>query len=472
MTDSKHEEKKQIEEQMQTTGQIEQSVEPGDAQENKEQAVGPQVGTGVAEKSAVAPATPPSQPHVVIDEEFKYLLPRPNDESRATLVADLRTNECRDALVVCRNTEGVDDDTLLDGYTRHAICIEFGIPYQITHMEFSSRAEAKYWIIQNQFERRNLNDFQKIEVGLKLKSVIAAQAKANCVAGEQGLANLPNPINTRDAIAKLVNVSSRQVGKVEIILDEGTEEQIQKARSGESSISAIYNEIRPSKSTERPESSAKSTSPPPESISATSPQGNSNDEQKPVDDSTKTNADKAKTTAHAEQATTTKKAITTFTELDELCQEGQFDGKKLRKASAKLQSAVDDLAEVNVTAAEMVEAGMVYHNLNVCIETLSKQGVNTDSLKKSLQVKLDQYTATHQKLAAMAKFIAEYQPMANALFEQCSKAEEQDVLTMIQEKFEENKAVFDEAMAFAQKRSVHILNGIDAPVPSGWFTFS
>jgi hypothetical protein len=42
-----------------------------------------------------------------------------------------------------------------------------------------TRLEAKIWMIQNQLARRNLEPYQRAELVLRMKPLIAAKAKAN-----------------------------------------------------------------------------------------------------------------------------------------------------------------------------------------------------------------------------------------------------------------------------------------------------
>jgi hypothetical protein len=43
--------------------------------------------------------------------------------------------------------------------------------------EFDNEEEAKIWIIHNQLGRRNLIDYQRVELALALKPLIAKKAK-------------------------------------------------------------------------------------------------------------------------------------------------------------------------------------------------------------------------------------------------------------------------------------------------------
>ena len=80
--------------------------------------------------------------NIVIDEEFKFLLPTLDKETYARLEEDIIQNGCRDALVLW-------GDVLIDGYNRYAICTEHDIPFKTVNKELGTREDALIWIITN-----------------------------------------------------------------------------------------------------------------------------------------------------------------------------------------------------------------------------------------------------------------------------------------------------------------------------------
>lgn len=103
--------------------------------------------------------------------------------------------------------------------------------------------------------------------------------------------------------------------------------------------------------------------------------------------------------------------VATYTDCGVLSDEGQFDGKKLRKAIAQLQEAVDNLSLVSTVVAELLEAGHAFHNLTTAIDVLSKHPKTENALKplkQLLEKNRDQFNASNQKLMAMKKFVEEF----------------------------------------------------------------
>ena len=75
------------------------------------------------------------------------------------------------------------------------------------------------WIYQNQIGKRNLTDYSRVEVALKLKETIAKKAEARMKSGGNPVSDLSQGQNgkTRDVIADMAGVSAGNVSKVEYI---------------------------------------------------------------------------------------------------------------------------------------------------------------------------------------------------------------------------------------------------------------
>ena len=92
-------------------------------------------------------------PKIIIDEEFKALLPALDKDTFALLEENLLQNGCRDSIVLW-------GDILIDGHNRYEICSKHGIEFNTISRDFTSREEALIWIISTQVSRRNLNPMQ------------------------------------------------------------------------------------------------------------------------------------------------------------------------------------------------------------------------------------------------------------------------------------------------------------------------
>ncbi len=91
----------------------------------------------------------PKNINIVVDEEFRDLLPPLTDEVYQELEKSLLSEGCRDDIVLW-------NDVIVDGHNRYEICQRHGLPFETTSKDFASRDTAKIWIISTQFARRQL----------------------------------------------------------------------------------------------------------------------------------------------------------------------------------------------------------------------------------------------------------------------------------------------------------------------------
>ena len=92
-------------------------------------------------------------PIVEIDPEFQALIPIMVKEEKDALEASLLAEGCRESIILWNTL-------IVDGHMRYALCQKNNIEFGMVHKEFESRDQAKIWIINNQFARRNLTPRQ------------------------------------------------------------------------------------------------------------------------------------------------------------------------------------------------------------------------------------------------------------------------------------------------------------------------
>jgi site-specific DNA-methyltransferase (adenine-specific) len=136
---------------------------------------------------------------LIIDAEFRALIPPLRPEERAGLEASLRAEGCRDPIVVWHNI-------IVDGHNRYDICEAHKILYETTELDSSLDREAvKLWIRRNQLARRNLTDDQRAAVLhelLKAEAAVARRERAR-KGGKGGGVGRPKGNSSED------NVSSK-----------------------------------------------------------------------------------------------------------------------------------------------------------------------------------------------------------------------------------------------------------------------
>ena len=92
---------------------------------------------------------------VIVDEEFRRLIPPLTEEERLGLEENLLRDGCLDPLVVW-----AEHRVLLDGHNRKEICDRYGIDYAVRELSLPDRDAAADWIDAHQLGRRNLTPAQ------------------------------------------------------------------------------------------------------------------------------------------------------------------------------------------------------------------------------------------------------------------------------------------------------------------------
>ena len=182
-----------------------------------------------------------------IDHEFHKLIPPHTQAEYDQLEQNLLADGCIDPLALW------NQNVIIDGHNRYEICKKHGIEFStvnIDHLE--TREDVEIWIIHNQLGRRNLSDFDRVELALRVKPIIEAKAKEKQKKGAVSIAVRPisdegveNPtpppfgslqMRTDQAIADLAGVGKNKVRQVEQIQAKGTAETIAAVKAKEISI--------------------------------------------------------------------------------------------------------------------------------------------------------------------------------------------------------------------------------------------
>ena len=181
-----------------------------------------------------------------IDEEFAALIPPLTDDEYSRLEQSILTEGCRDPIITWNGI-------IIDGHHRFKICKMHNIDFQIAQKEFASRKEVFLWMIQNQLARRNLNDFQRIEIVRKYENAVKALAKLrqgtrndlfspNVNQGDNIQVKLPEceTEQSRDKLGKLAGVSGSTYEHASKVIDNAPTAIINAARNNQLSINAAY----------------------------------------------------------------------------------------------------------------------------------------------------------------------------------------------------------------------------------------
>jgi protein gp37 len=182
-----------------------------------------------------------------INPSFKALIPPLTKEEYGILKQSIDEEGCRERLVVWNGT-------IVDGHNRYEICQNLGVEFEIDEWAFESEHEAMVWIINNQLGRRNLTDFQRIELVLKKKDLLLGKGKEKQrEAGKHYGEKHPQEVvstndktshNTRCELAKESGVSTGKLAQAEVLIKEAPEEMKQELQTGTKKIGEAYRELK------------------------------------------------------------------------------------------------------------------------------------------------------------------------------------------------------------------------------------
>ncbi|MBV7431606.1 MULTISPECIES: plasmid replication/partition related protein [unclassified Acidovorax] len=185
--------------------------------------------------------------NIVVNEELKaYIEPLTPDEHEA-LERSILAEGCRDALVLW-------GDVLVDGHNRYGICQKHGLPFQtVQNPRFQSMEDVHLWMIDQHLGRRSVSDFQRGVLALRKREIMAERKArapepsespdtlaADAPAAPEATAALPapDPLASREAIARAARLSSSQVVMIEKIQKQAAPELVAAVKSGTISINA------------------------------------------------------------------------------------------------------------------------------------------------------------------------------------------------------------------------------------------
>lgn len=177
--------------------------------------------------------------NIVIDKEFQSLIPALTTDEYRGLEESILSEGCRDALVLW-------GDTLIDGHNRYSICKKHDIPFKTVQMDFADRDEVKIWMMKNQLARRNLTDFQRIEIIHKCEDAVKAKAR-----GRQGarndlttsakfFADVKEAKRATKELGEMAGVSDRTYEKAIDVLEKAPEPIVNATRNDDLSINMAY----------------------------------------------------------------------------------------------------------------------------------------------------------------------------------------------------------------------------------------
>lgn len=180
-----------------------------------------------------------------IKEEFKKLIPALTAEEFKQLEANCLEEGIREKIITWNGV-------IIDGHNRYEIATRWNLDYQTESKRFANENDVREWMINNQFGRRNLSNYQRSVLALALESVFKEKAKEKQKLSEgKGIQKSEDlkesEIVTIKEVAKVANVSHDTIAKVKVIEAQALEDVKVKLQTGEISINQAYQDIKKQK---------------------------------------------------------------------------------------------------------------------------------------------------------------------------------------------------------------------------------
>ena len=190
---------------------------------------------------------------IIVDPEFRNLIPPLQSEEYSALEKSLVEYGCRDPLVVWSG-----ENILLDGHNRLKICKEKNIDFETVSVELFARLDAKLWIMTNQLSRRNLTDDQRamivaeiavveVEISKRERAKAGGHAKHGTTPESCSEDNMSPKQTSNDRVrektAKRSGLPERKIRNAMKLLKDNPVEA-EKVKAGKSTIKESQKKIR------------------------------------------------------------------------------------------------------------------------------------------------------------------------------------------------------------------------------------
>lgn len=189
-----------------------------------------------------------------INPEYAAQVPKHCSEDYAALEASIVENKGAFESIKIN-----PEEYILDGHTRYEICTKHGLGFATEIVKLPTVLDEKIYVIETNLKRRQLNQFQRIQLNLILAPLLAEKGRLNIVAtypesGQKGFqpvlvqdcTNI-KPVEKVDSlgvIAEKSHVGRTNVAKVKKILEKAPEKIKKECESGKRSINSAYCKLK------------------------------------------------------------------------------------------------------------------------------------------------------------------------------------------------------------------------------------
>jgi len=178
---------------------------------------------------------------LTVSSEYDKLVPALSSEEYISLKESIKENGLW-IPILCNN-----DGIILDGHHRFRACIELELKTKFAVREFENKLLEKKFVIECNLKRRQLNDFQKTELGIPLLDIERQLAEKRQLEAGDSIPLAPDDTKGKSSeiVAKKIGVSGTTFERARKIIENAPEEIKKKLRTNDAhtSITKEYKNI-------------------------------------------------------------------------------------------------------------------------------------------------------------------------------------------------------------------------------------
>ena len=176
---------------------------------------------------------------LTISPVYQNLVPSVSEEEYKSLKQSIKDSGLWLPIIV--NPQGM----ILDGHTRFKICQELGITPKHAERNFENEWLEKKFVIESNLRRRQLNDYQKSELGIPLEEINSQSAKAKMSeGGKTKVLSHEKPFHAGKETAQEIGVSATTFERAKKIIKISPEDIKEKLRNGATTINKEYQKLQ------------------------------------------------------------------------------------------------------------------------------------------------------------------------------------------------------------------------------------
>jgi hypothetical protein len=171
-----------------------------------------------------------------INDHFFDLIPRLSKHEMQILTESIMKNGQREPIVVSKNY------FILDGHSRFEACQNLGLNPTYRVMSFDSYEEEEAYVVEANMERRNVNNFQKLEIYHSYYEKLKKKAQTERTRDEKGRVTGQKVFGTRSVniLADKLKMSVNQVQCGIWLINNASPQVKIRLRSGRNTINHTF----------------------------------------------------------------------------------------------------------------------------------------------------------------------------------------------------------------------------------------